>query len=157
VREKKKENMRLVEKEPGIDYRFHTAFQQDFYESVIITKTKHVAISQWIDWTYMEGKYNTIFDEVVGACRAKHLRDAMVFQKNWNNEIIAQFFATLYVEERGDTRKFHWMIKGRRYEITFEQFARIFGFGRNDANRIQIHFASRHDASRMRFMYPGNK
>jgi hypothetical protein len=27
VREKKKENMRLVEKEPGIDYRFHTAFQ----------------------------------------------------------------------------------------------------------------------------------
>jgi hypothetical protein len=105
----------------------------------------------------MEGKHDTIFDEVVGACRAKHLRDAMVFQKNWNNEIIAQFFATLYIEERGDTRKFHWMIKGRRYEITFEQFARIFGFGRNDANRIQIHFASRHDASRMRFMYPGNK
>jgi hypothetical protein len=27
VREKRKENPRLVEKEPGIDYRFHTAFQ----------------------------------------------------------------------------------------------------------------------------------
>jgi hypothetical protein len=26
----------------------------------------------------------------------------MAFRKNWNNEIIAQFFATLYVEERGD-------------------------------------------------------
>jgi hypothetical protein len=26
VREKKKENLRLVEKEPGIDYRFHTTF-----------------------------------------------------------------------------------------------------------------------------------
>jgi hypothetical protein len=49
VREKRKKNLRLVEKESGIDYRFHTIFQQDFYESVIIPKTKPVAISQWID------------------------------------------------------------------------------------------------------------
>jgi hypothetical protein len=49
VREKKKENPRLVEKELGIDYRFHTTFQQDFYESVIIIKTNPVALSQWID------------------------------------------------------------------------------------------------------------
>jgi hypothetical protein len=49
------------------------------------------------------------------------------------------------------------MIKGRRYEITFEQFARLFGFGRNDTNRIKIHFASRLDGSRMRFMHPGSK
>jgi hypothetical protein len=99
VREKRKENSSLIGKEPGIDYRFHTAFQQDFYESMIITKIKPMAISQWIDWTYMEGKHGTIFDEVVGACRAKHLRDIMAFQKNWNNEIIAQFYATFYVEE----------------------------------------------------------
>jgi hypothetical protein len=74
VREKRKENLRLIEKEPNIDYRFHTAFQQDFYESVIITKTKFVSISKWIDWSYMEAKHATIFDEVVAACRAKHLR-----------------------------------------------------------------------------------
>jgi hypothetical protein len=49
------------------------------------------------------------------------------------------------------------MIEGRRYEITFKQFVRLFGFGRNDANRIKIHFASRLDGSRMRFMYPGSK
>jgi hypothetical protein len=120
VRKKRKENPRLIKKEPGIDYRFHTAFQQDFYESVIITKTKPIAISHWIDMTYMEAKHDTIFDEVVAAYRAKHLRDVMSFQKNWNNEIIVQFYATLYVEERGDARKFHWMTEGRRYEITFE-------------------------------------
>jgi hypothetical protein len=44
VREKRKENPRLVEKEPDID-----VFQQDFYESIIITKTKPVALSQWIN------------------------------------------------------------------------------------------------------------
>jgi hypothetical protein len=157
VREKMKENPRLVEKESGIDYIFHTAFHQDFYESVIITKTKPAAISQWIDWTYMEAKHDTVFNTVVATCRAKHLRDVMYFQKNWNNEIIDQFYATLYVEERGDTRKFHWMTEGRQYEITFDQFARLFGFERNEANRIKIHFASHLDGSRMRFMYPGSK
>jgi hypothetical protein len=45
VMDKRKENPRLVDKEPDIDYIFHMTFQQDFYESVIITKNKIVAIS----------------------------------------------------------------------------------------------------------------
>jgi hypothetical protein len=105
----------------------------------------------------MEAKHDMIFDEVVASCRAKHLRDVMSFQKNWNNEIIAQFYATLYVEEWWDTRKFQWMTEGMRYVITFEQFARHFGFGQNDANCIKIHFASHLDGSRMRFMYHCSK
>jgi hypothetical protein len=119
VREKKKKNPRLVQKEPVIDYIFHIAFQHDFYESIIITKNKLVEISQWIDWSYMEGKGCIIFNEVVATCRAKHLREFMALQKNWNNEIIAQFFATLYVEERGDTKKLHWMIEGKRYKTSY--------------------------------------
>jgi hypothetical protein len=49
------------------------------------------------------------------------------------------------------------MIKGRRYMIIFEQFARLFGFGQNDANHHKIHYTLRLDASKMRFMYPRNK
>jgi hypothetical protein len=49
----------------------------------------------------MVAKNDRIFDEVVTACRAKHLRELMYFQKNLSHEIIAQFFATLYIEERG--------------------------------------------------------
>jgi hypothetical protein len=49
------------------------------------------------------------------------------------------------------------MTEGRRYEITFEQFARLFGFGWNDANRIKIHLAYCLDDSRIRFMYLGSK
>jgi hypothetical protein len=54
----------------------------------------------------MEGKHDKIFDEVVAARRAKHWRDSMSFQKNWNNEIIAQFYATLYVDELGTQENF---------------------------------------------------
>jgi hypothetical protein len=45
VKKKRKENLRLVEKEAGLDYRFHTAFQQNFYESMIIPKNKPIALS----------------------------------------------------------------------------------------------------------------
>jgi hypothetical protein len=80
MREKRKENSSLVEKEAGLDYRFRTTFQQDIYESVIIPKNKSVALSQWIDWNYMEEKYDRVFDEVVAACKANHLRDIMTFR-----------------------------------------------------------------------------
>jgi hypothetical protein len=63
----------------------------------------------------------------------------------------------LYVGEREDTRKVHWMTEGRWYEITFEQFARLYGFGRKDANRQKIDFALCLEGSKMRFMYPSNK
>jgi hypothetical protein len=46
------------------------------------------------------------------------------------------------------------MTEGRRYMIIFEQFARLFGFERNDANHHKIHYAVHLDASKIRFMYP---
>jgi hypothetical protein len=55
----------------------------------------------------MEAKHDAIFDEVVTACRAKHLRDILTFKKDWNNEVIAQFYATVCFEEHGDNRKIH--------------------------------------------------
>jgi hypothetical protein len=58
----------------------------------------------------MESKHDPIFDSVIIACKAKHLRDIVASKKNWNNEVIAQFYATVYFEEHGDTRKLHWMI-----------------------------------------------
>jgi hypothetical protein len=55
---------------------------------VITPKGKLVANSQWIDWAYMESKHNPIFDGVIEACKAKHLRDVLAFKKDWNNEVI---------------------------------------------------------------------
>jgi hypothetical protein len=55
--ESMRENRRILARtQPryAYDYRFHSLFQQDFYESVIRTKSKSVANSQWIDCAYME-------------------------------------------------------------------------------------------------------
>jgi hypothetical protein len=44
---------------------------------------------------------------VIIACAAKHLREILAFKKDWNNEVIAHFYATVYFEEHGDRRKLH--------------------------------------------------
>jgi hypothetical protein len=43
------------------------------------------------------------------------------------------------------------------YEVSYAQFARFLGFGRNDANRINIHMALNLDARKIKFMYPRSK
>jgi hypothetical protein len=70
-------------------------------------KSKPVANFQWIDRAYMENKHDLIFDGVIAACQAKHLRDILAFKKDWNNEMIAQFYATVCFEDHGETRKLH--------------------------------------------------
>jgi hypothetical protein len=43
----------------------------------------------------MENKHDPIFDRVIASFQAKHLRDILAFKKDWNNEVIAQFYANL--------------------------------------------------------------
>jgi hypothetical protein len=55
----------------------------------------------------MENKHDPIFIGVITACQAKHLRDILTFKKDWNNEVIAQFYVTVCFEEHVDTRKIY--------------------------------------------------
>jgi hypothetical protein len=105
----------------------------------------------------MESKHVPIFDRVIAACKAKHLRDILAFKKDWNNEVITQFYATICFEEHGDTRKLHWMTESQWYEVSYAQFARLFEFGWKDASRPRIHLALKLEARKIRFMYPSSK
>jgi hypothetical protein len=124
---------------------------------VITPKSKPVANSQWIDWAYMKNKHDPIFGIVIAAYTTKHLRDILTFKKDWNNEVIAQLYATVYFEEHDNTRKLYWMTEGQWYEVTYAQFARFLWFGRKDASRAMIHMALKLDARRIKFMYPRSK
>uniref|UniRef100_UPI003D14578F hypothetical protein n=1 Tax=Sulfurimonas sp. TaxID=2022749 RepID=UPI003D14578F len=87
----------------------------------------------------------------------KHLREILAFKKDWNNKVIAQFYATVCFEEHADTRKIHFMIKSQWYEVSYSLFARLFGFGRKDASRPRIHLALKLEARKIKFMYPRSK
>jgi hypothetical protein len=105
-----------------------------------------VTKSRLIDWVYMESKHDPIFDRVIAACATKHLRDILAFKKDLNNEVIPQFYGTVYFEEHGNTRKLHWMIESQWYKVSYAQFARLLCFGRKDASRTRIHMALKLDA-----------
>jgi hypothetical protein len=61
----------------------------------------------------MENKHDPIFDRVIAVYTTKHLRYILAFNKNWNNELIVQFYATVYFEEHGDIRKLYCMTEGQ--------------------------------------------
>ena len=46
-----------------VDYRFHTRFQQDFYQSVILAKASIASEAQWVDWSHMANLGHEICDE----------------------------------------------------------------------------------------------
>jgi hypothetical protein len=68
-------------------------------------------------------------------------------------EVIAQFHATLYIEEGGGARKIHWMAEGEWYNIGYDDFASHFSFGDADAHCSRLHIHNLLDEGEMKFMY----
>jgi hypothetical protein len=85
------------------------------------------------------------------------LREILAFKKDWNNEVIAQFYATVCFEEHEDTRKIHWMTESQWYEVLYSHFARFFGFRRKDASHPRIHLALKLEVRKINFVYPRSK
>jgi hypothetical protein len=85
--------------------------------------------------------------------RCLHIKELIGFKFDWNKKVIAQFFATLYVEEAGIISNVHWMTGVDRYSISYDDFARQLGFGSEDKYRPRIHYHQPLDEQKMNFMY----
>jgi hypothetical protein len=72
---------------------------------------------------------------------------------DWNIEVIAQFYATLFIEEAEDVRAMHWMIGGEWYHITFDEFTTRFLYGQADKSRFRIHIHNPLEENEIKFMY----
>ena len=75
----------------------------------------------------------------------------MSFNCHWNEEVVARFYATLYVDRPG--RKLHWMLQGERFSISYHRFATILGFPDADLRRPKIHDEEVIDDGAMHNMY----
>ncbi|RLM81004.1 putative copia-like retroelement [Panicum miliaceum] len=158
ARNEREKNPFNIRKGRSVEYRFQTKFHQDFYESAILSKKYKVARSQYVDWQKYEDMEDPIFDEIIDACKKKHVYKIMGFKYDWNNEIIAQFYATYYFEKDVHVRWVHWMIEGKWYKINYFEFAAMFGFGKSDHGRNRIHNWSHLSEEDMKDMYfPGRE
>ena len=137
------------------DARFWFPHQADWYESVIMTM-KHVTTEmKWIDWNYLRrlaDLVKDVVDAVYTRCQEMDLVDIMSFQCNWNEEVVAQFYATLFIVENG--RIIHWHLGGKMFTYNMADFSILFGhtgnsvfFGGNyivnrDDSRLDLHEGS---------------
>jgi len=52
----------------------------------------------------MEKANDPLFQEIMSECESKNIKALMGFQKDWNKEVIAEFYATVYFGYLGDER-----------------------------------------------------
>jgi hypothetical protein len=135
------------------DLRFWVMFQQDYYATVIIKKLKITHKAQYVDWEHMARKSDPVFDEVINNCERQRVKALLGFRRDWNKEIIAQFYATVhfgYIEtERAMTR----MTNGQKYSITFHRFLRCFAIMAGDGDLRKLHDEGELDKDALHLMY----
>jgi hypothetical protein len=74
---------------------------------VIIERRRIVLEAQWVDRHHMEEQQDPIYNQVIAACESHHIKKLMGVHYDWNIEVIAQFYATLFMEEAKDVRAMH--------------------------------------------------
>ena len=148
------------------DIRFWFPHQGDWYESVIMSY-KHVTTEmKWIDWGYLKklaSPVKEVVDAVYDRCKEMDLDNIMSFQCDWNEEVMAQFYATLFIEE--NERIIHWHLGGKRFTYNMADFSTLFGhrghfvfFGgsyvvNRDDSKVDLHAGNELEPSKINFMY----
>jgi hypothetical protein len=65
------------------------------------------------------------FNRVLEACDFNGITDLLQFRHNWNQEVITDFFSTLFYDKK---ERFNaLMTNGRRFTIKLTQFTQILG------------------------------
>jgi hypothetical protein len=101
----------LWQKEFDADICFWLKFNVDWYESVILSK-EHLTIEmKSIKWDNLRSLNIPAVNEAIDICHAKGLTSIMALNYDWNEEVIAKFYANLYV--RCETKTFHWLLQGK--------------------------------------------
>jgi hypothetical protein len=80
------------------------------------------------------------------ACEQKRMKTIMTFQYDWNDEIIAQFYSTLWIKHADEESPYNFpylnfFIEGSWYKVRYRRFAHILGFTDEDisGDKIKIH------------------
>jgi hypothetical protein len=112
-------------KERGTDKRFWIFFLQDWYRSVLYQKTSPMVKQQFVHIDYMRAKKGMHFNKILEACDFHEITELLQFKHNWNQEVIAEFYSTLFYDKK--ERIFVWMTNGRRFNVKLSCFAQILG------------------------------
>lgn len=99
----------------------------------------------------MESKRDRGFNQVIALIKRLNMYDLMGFRYDWNTEILFQFLATCYFDNRSEI--LHWMTEGRHYKVDFVTFARLLGLGVANRGFAKVHDERTLTNREIAFMY----
>jgi hypothetical protein len=86
----------------------------------------------------MRNKKDMHFNRVLEACDLHEITALLQFRHNWNHEVIAEFYSTLFYDKK--ERIFMWMTNGRRFHVQLTHFAHILGLSSHLDIPKKLHF-----------------
>ena len=84
VKRARAENPYVWLNDRGIDYRFWSLFQFDFYKTMILAKEKKIVQMKYIDWDHIENMNILDSKRVIDIVTEHGLNDIMGFQYDYN-------------------------------------------------------------------------
>jgi hypothetical protein len=141
-------NPSLTSRHPSVqDPRFWNLFQADFYNSVILSKKHPVVRHRFIDWEGCENMGDADMTSALRNLERKGLKNIMTMEYPWNDEVVAQFYATLWVkkvDEEADGYDYpvmYFFIQGNWHKVSYRRFAHILGFSDADieGSNMRVH------------------
>jgi hypothetical protein len=84
-----------------------------------------VVKQQHVDIEYIRNKKDMHFNNVLETCDLHEITELLQFRHNWNQEVIAEFYSTLFYDKKEES--FMWMTNGRRFHVQLSHFTQILG------------------------------
>jgi hypothetical protein len=154
------EDPRRLQRSFFSDDRFWLAHQADWYESTILPKGRVTTEMKWVDWPYLLD-LPTPIEEVMQAvhtrCQFMGIAYLIGLRCDYSQEVVAQFYATLYVDR--DENEMHFTLGGKRFKISVYEFGHLFKLrGATTTNQfnsdlVRLHYEDELEVTKMRFMY----
>ena len=91
-------------------------------------------------------------NEIIATCERQGVKHIMGFQYDWCVEIVCQYYATLYMTPK----RIEWMTQGEWYEVSYDDFAALLGFGPEDKGHVVVHGEETLSVGELAFMYDPN-
>jgi hypothetical protein len=104
-----------------------------------------------IQWSQLRSLNVPVVNEAIDICHDKGMAQIMAMNFYWTEEVVAQFYANLYIKR--ETKTMYWTIQGKPLSVTYERFDHILGFGSDDLGCEKIHGGEISLDSEMAFMY----
>jgi hypothetical protein len=104
-----------------------------------------------INWELLRSLNIPAVNDAIDICHAKGMTNVMAINYDWNEEVVTQFYANLYILR--EIRTFHWLLQSKPLSVSYERFAQILGFGEEDLGRPKLHGGEFPLDSEMAFMY----